>query len=45
MQARNAIPLKALQAIAETKWSCGYSDDALDVAVHVRRGDLYVASP
>ena len=38
---RNLEELRKLRAVSEVRsWSCGYEDQALDVAVHVRRGDL-----
>ena len=42
-QPQNSGELIKLRARSETRWSCGYDDHTLDVAVHLRRGDLCVA--
>jgi hypothetical protein len=44
---RNRVHLHAMGALGDENWDCGYNDidDAnktLDVAVHMRRGDLCV---
>lgn len=40
---RNREQIEALgMSLAEMEWDCGYKgDNALDVAIHMRRGDLY----
>ena len=40
---RNREQIEALGiSLAEMEWDCGYKgDNALDVAIHMRRGDLY----